>query len=83
MFLYIHPVGCGRLADLVALDRTGNLDLPAEEKEFLGQCRLTGIRVGDDGERSPAFYFVHLLLFGELMELKSQAGSFSSGMYWK
>ena len=59
LFLDIHPVRGGCFSDLVAFHCSCHLDLSSKEQEFLGECRLTGIRVRDDGKRSSAFYFVH------------------------
>ena len=51
LLLYLHPVGCGGLADLVALHGSGYVDSAAVKQKFLGQCGLTGIRVRNDGKR--------------------------------
>ena len=57
LFFYLHPVGGRRLADFVRLDGSGHMDGAAEEQQLLGQRRLAGIGVTDDG-KSPAFgYF--------------------------
>ena len=58
LLLDVHPVGCSCLAYLVALDSACHLNLSAEEQELLGERGLTGVRVRDDGESSPAFYFL-------------------------
>ena len=58
LFLYLHPVRGGRLADLIALHRTCHMDSTAVQQQFLGQRRLTCIRVGDDGERPSSQYLV-------------------------
>ena len=61
LLLYLHPVGGSRLADLVRLDCSGYVDSTSVEQEFLGQGRLTGIRVRDD-RKCPATKY--LLLIG-------------------
>ena len=39
---------------LSRLDRAGELDRTAEKQQLLGQRRLAGVGVGDDGEGAPA-----------------------------
>ena len=45
LFLYVHPVGGGCLAYLIAFYGTRHLYLSAEEEEFFCQCGLARIRV--------------------------------------
>ena len=48
-----HPVA-GRVAlGAPLLDRAGEADRAAVEQQLLGQRRLAGVRVGDDGEGTP------------------------------
>ena len=54
LFLDLHEVGGSGFSDLVTLHRTGRDDRAAEEEEFFGEGRLTGVGVTDDAE-SPAF----------------------------
>ncbi len=50
LLLQLHPVG-GRVARRLApLDRAGQLDRAAEQQQLLGQRRLAGVRVRNDGE---------------------------------
>ena len=51
--LDLHEVGGGSFLDLVAFDGARNVDRAAEEQQFFGKGRLTGIRVGNDGEGAP------------------------------
>ena len=53
LLLDLHPVGNGVLGRLPALDGTGQIDGAAIEKKLLGQGRLTGIGVGNNGEGTP------------------------------
>ena len=48
LFLNLHPVGGSGFADLVRFNRSGDVNSTSVEKKFLGQGRLTGIRVRDD-----------------------------------
>ena len=50
----LHEVGGGSLLDFIAFDRSRDVDGAAEEQQFFGQGRFTGVRVRDDGERPPA-----------------------------
>ena len=56
LLLDLHPVGGGGAADLIALDRPGDVDRPSEEEELLGEGGLTGIGVSDDGKGASAGY---------------------------
>lgn len=79
LLLDFHEVAGGRLADLVALDRTGSLDGAAEKQELLGKGGFAGIRVADDGKGFPFCGFlvqgcVHavLLCFRRAGEVKNR-----------
>ena len=48
--LHVHPVGHGGLAARLAVDRPGLLDDPRVQRQRLGERRLAGIGVADDGE---------------------------------
>ena len=50
LLLDLHPVTRRSLLDLVTLDGTCYVDSSPEEKELLGEGRLTGVRVTDDSE---------------------------------
>ena len=50
LLLDLHPVTRRGLLDLVTLDGTCYVDSSPEEKELLGEGRLTGVRVTDDSE---------------------------------
>ena len=52
--LHLHPVGDGAGPPPLGLHRPGQLDDAAVEQELLGERRLAGVRVGDDGEGAPA-----------------------------
>ena len=54
----LHPVAGGVAFGLARLDGTRLADRSAVEQQFLRQRRLTGVRVGDDGERPACFDFV-------------------------
>ena len=54
LFLELHPVGGGGALVFAVLDGAGEVDGVAVEEEFLGQRRLTRVRVGDDGEGAAA-----------------------------
>ncbi len=49
-----HPVGPRPALVLLGLDLAGELDGAAEQQQLLGQRRLAGVGVGDDGEGAPA-----------------------------
>jgi len=51
--LDVHPVRAGLGAVVLGLDLAGELDGAAEQQQLLGQRRLAGVRVGDDGEGAP------------------------------
>ena len=55
--LDLHKVARSMFLDLIALHGTCHLDGAAEEQQLLGERRLAGIRVGDDGEGAAFFYF--------------------------
>ena len=48
LFLNLHPVGSSGFADLIGLNCSGYVNSTSVEQEFLGQSRLTGIRVRDN-----------------------------------
>ncbi len=56
--LYLHEVRRGALLYLVALHGTRHMYCAAEEQQFLGKGRLTGIGVRYDGEGSASPYLV-------------------------
>ena len=56
--LDFHEVGRGSPLDLVRLDGSRHMDRAAEEQQLFGQRRLARVRVADDGEGSPALYFL-------------------------
>src|SRR5699024_1438366 len=58
LLLHFHPVTRREPAALLTFDRPCRADCAAEQKQFLGQCRLTGIRVRDDGKCFTFFYFI-------------------------
>ena len=51
-----HPIGYRVPTIAPGSDRAGKVDSPGVEKEFLGQGCLTGVRMGNDREGSPAPY---------------------------
>ena len=53
-----HPVGNGVARILFALDRTGQLNGAAVQKELFRQCRFTGVRVRNNRERAPFFNLI-------------------------
>ena len=57
LFLYLHPVGRGRLFDFIGLHSPCHMDSASKEEKFFGQCCFTGIRVTDDCECATSFYF--------------------------
>ena len=52
--LHVHPVGHGALAAGLAVDRAGLLDDPGVQRQRLGERRLAGVGVADDGEGAAA-----------------------------
>ena len=58
LFLYLHPVGSSRLANLITFNRAGYMNGTAVEQKFLGQRRLTGIRVRDNRKSAASEYFL-------------------------
>ena len=56
LLLDFHPVGRGRLLDLVGFDCTGYVDRSTKQQQFFGKRCLTGIRVTDDCKCSSSFY---------------------------
>ena len=57
--LNLHKVGgCGFL-DFVALHSTRHVDSTTKKQQLLGECSLTRVRVRNNGERAPAFYFIY------------------------
>ena len=58
LLLDLHPVGGGVAVGGFALDRACGLDRASVQEEFLGQSGLTGIGVGNDGERAPSLDFL-------------------------
>ena len=52
--LELHPVRRRRAPAVACLDRTGSLHGAGVEQELLGQRRLAGVGVADDGERPAA-----------------------------
>ena len=52
--LQLHPVRRRRPPPVAGLDRAGPLHGAGVEQELLGQRRLAGVGVADDGERAPA-----------------------------
>ena len=55
--LDVHPVGHHVAIGLAAAHRAGQLDRAGVQQEFLGQRGLTGVWVGNDGERAAALDF--------------------------
>jgi hypothetical protein len=53
LLLDLHPVGAGAAIGAARLDLAGEVDGAAEQEELLGQRRLAGIRVRDDGKGAP------------------------------
>ncbi len=53
LLLERHPVGRRVAAGLAALYRARHVDGAAEQQELLGQRRLPGVRVRNDGKRTP------------------------------
>ena len=53
LLLQFHPVGRGRTLRLATADRSRHVDATAEQQQLLGERCLAGVRVRDDGERSP------------------------------
>ena len=53
----VHPVGDGVALRLLAADRAGQLDRAGVEQRLLGEGRLAGVGVGDDGEGPPPRHF--------------------------
>ena len=51
-----HPIGGGVAFGFARLDGAGELDGIAEQQELLGNRCFAGVRVGDDGEGTPAFH---------------------------
>ena len=49
-----HPVGARAALVFFCLDLSGELNGAAEQQELLGQRRLAGVGMRDDGERAPA-----------------------------
>ena len=64
LLLDLHPVTCGGLLDLVALDGSCYMDSSPEEEQLLGEGRLPCVRVANDGEGASLIYlglvFVHI-----------------------
>ncbi len=58
LLLHLHPVRGGVTRSLARLDRPGHLDRAPEQQELLGQGRLAGVGVRDDGEGAAAGGFV-------------------------
>ena len=54
VFLHVHPVRHGGLAVALAVDRAGLINHVRMQRQRLRQRGLTGIRVGDNGERAAA-----------------------------
>src|SRR5262249_15623513 len=52
--LDLHPVRADAPAVAARLDLAGELDGAAEEQQLLGQRRLAGVGMRDDGEGAPA-----------------------------
>jgi len=44
---------------LAAFNRSSHLNGTAKKKEFFGKCRLTSVRVGNDGEGAAFFHVSH------------------------
>ena len=57
LFLDFHPVAGGCLLDFIVLDSSCHLYLSSEEEEFLGECGLTRVGVGDNGKGASSFDF--------------------------
>lgn len=55
--LDLHEVRRGAFLDLVAFDRPGDVDGPAEEQQLLGEGGFTRVGVGDDREGAAACDF--------------------------
>ena len=53
LLLHLHPVRADLASLTAGLDVAGLLDRPAVEQELLGERRLAGIGVADDGEGPP------------------------------
>ena len=57
LFFYFHPVGYGIAGCFPCFDGTCQVDRAAVEQELFRECRFAGVRMGDDGEGTPSFYF--------------------------
>ena len=57
LFFYFHPVGYGIAGGLSCFDGTCQVDRAAVEQKLFRECRFAGVRMGDDGEGTPSFYF--------------------------
>ena len=53
--LHLHPVRARAPLLTTRLDRSGQLDRSAEQKQLLRERGFAGVGMGNDGERAPAF----------------------------
>ena len=56
LLFQIHPVGGGGALVFACGDAAREVERAAVEQEFLSQCRLAGIRVGNDRKRAAALH---------------------------
>jgi hypothetical protein len=49
-----HPIRAHPPPLAARLDLAGQLDRPAKQQQFLGQCRLAGVRMRNDRKGAPA-----------------------------
>jgi hypothetical protein len=54
LLLEAHPIGRRMPGRLAALHGAGHLNRATEQQQFLGQCRLAGVRVRDDRKGTSA-----------------------------
>ncbi len=59
LLLHLHPVARSRPATRARLDSTGLAHSPGVEEELLGEGRLPGVGVTDDGECATASRLGH------------------------
>ncbi len=62
--LDLHPVRTGAAVFAARLDRAGRTHGAARQQDMLGQRRLTGVRVGDNGEGPTAIGLLREGQFG-------------------
>ncbi len=57
LLFHRHPITRSVLVAALALNRARHLNEVAQQYQFLGDRRLTRIRMRDDGEGAPLIYF--------------------------